>query len=102
MLFPIIMLVFTLSYNSVFALYLVVSQLFGMATAPLINKLLSKKPKKVVTNTIIDVEPEKVVNDNVVTLTNDESAPPKKETIKTKNNTKGKTAKYPKKNKKGV
>lgn len=39
---PVIMLVFTLSYNSVFALYIITSQLFGMATAPLIKKLIDK------------------------------------------------------------
>ncbi len=46
---PIIMVIFTLSYNSIFALYIIVGQLFGMATAPLINKLLSQ-PKKAKTN----------------------------------------------------
>lgn len=48
--FPIIMLVFTLSYNSIFALYIVVGQLFTMATTPLISKLIelsnNKKEKK--------------------------------------------------------
>lgn len=43
---PIIMVVFTLSYNSIFALYIIASQLVGILTAPLINKLLSKKPNK--------------------------------------------------------
>lgn len=47
---PIIMLVFTLSYNSIFALYIVVGQLFTMATTPLISKLIEiadrKKEKK--------------------------------------------------------
>ena len=43
---PIIMVVFTLSYNSIFALYIIASQLVGMATAPLINKLLNIKFKK--------------------------------------------------------
>ena len=45
---PVIMTIFTLSYNAIFALYIIVGQLFGMATAPLINKLLSlqKKDKK--------------------------------------------------------
>ena len=42
---PIIMVVFTLSYNSIFALYIIMSQLVGIATAPLINYLLNK-PKK--------------------------------------------------------
>ncbi len=42
---PIIMVVFTLSYNSIFALYIIISQLVGIATAPLINYLLNK-PKK--------------------------------------------------------
>lgn len=40
---PMIMLVFTLNYNAIFALYIIVSQLFGMATAPLIKKLIDKK-----------------------------------------------------------
>ena len=48
--FPIIMLVFTLSYNSIFALYIVAGQLFTMATTPLISKLIeiadTKKEKK--------------------------------------------------------
>lgn len=44
--FPIIMLVFTLSYNSIFALYIVVSQLFSMATTPLISKLIEIADKK--------------------------------------------------------
>ena len=48
--FPIIMLVFTLSYNSIFALYIVVGQLFTMATTPLISKLIeiadNRKEKK--------------------------------------------------------
>lgn len=43
---PIIMVVFTLSYNSIFALYIIISQLFGVATAPLINKLISLPKKK--------------------------------------------------------
>ena len=45
---PVIMLIFTLSYNSVFALYIVTSQLFGMATAPLIKYLIkiTNKEKK--------------------------------------------------------
>lgn len=43
---PIIMVVFTLSYNSIFALYIIASQLVGMATAPLINKLLNIKFKR--------------------------------------------------------
>lgn len=43
---PIIMVVFTLSYNSIFALYIIASQLAGMATAPLINKLISIQSKK--------------------------------------------------------
>lgn len=55
--FPIIMLIFTLSYNSIFAIYIVVGQLFSTATTPLINKLIEvlanrkNKPAKV-----IDVE----------------------------------------------
>lgn len=44
--FPIIMMVFTLSYNSIFALYIVVGQLFSTATAPLIAKLLELSEKK--------------------------------------------------------
>ncbi len=44
--FPIIMLIFTLSYNSIFAIYIVTGQLFSTATAPLINKLLTIKKKK--------------------------------------------------------
>ena len=40
---PLIMLIFTLNYNSVFAIYIVTTQLFGMATAPLINKFVNKK-----------------------------------------------------------
>lgn len=44
--FPIIMLVFTLSYNSVFALYIVTGQLFTMATTPLISKLIELSNKK--------------------------------------------------------
>lgn len=48
--FPVIMLIFTLSYNSIFAIYIVTSQLFSTLTAPLINKLLQiqseKKAKK--------------------------------------------------------
>ena len=43
---PIIMVVFTLSYNSIFALYIIISQLVGIATAPLINWLLSLESKK--------------------------------------------------------
>lgn len=43
---PIIMVVFTLSYNSVFSLYIVASQLVGMATAPLINKIIGMQSKK--------------------------------------------------------
>ena len=43
---PIIMVVFTLSYNSIFALYIIASQLVGMATAPLINKLINIQLKK--------------------------------------------------------
>jgi membrane protein insertase Oxa1/YidC/SpoIIIJ len=42
---PIIMVIFTLSYNSIFAIYIIVGQLFGMATAPLINKLIYQKKK---------------------------------------------------------
>ena len=48
--FPIIMLIFTLSYNSIFALYIVVGQLFTLATTPLISKLIeiadNRKEKK--------------------------------------------------------
>lgn len=44
--FPIIMMVFTLSYNSIFALYIVVGQLFTMATTPLISKLIEVCDKK--------------------------------------------------------
>lgn len=44
--FPIIMLVFTLSYNSVFALYIVTGQLFTMATTPLVSKLIELSNKK--------------------------------------------------------
>lgn len=43
---PLIMLVFTLSYNSIFALYIIASQLFGMATAPLISLLIDKMDQK--------------------------------------------------------
>lgn len=43
---PIIMVVFTLSYNSIFALYIIISQLVGMATAPLINKLIYSSSNK--------------------------------------------------------
>ena len=43
---PVIMLVFTLSYNSVFALYIITSQLFGMATAPLIKYLIKVTDKE--------------------------------------------------------
>lgn len=43
---PIIMVVFTLSYNSIFAIYIIVSQLVGVATAPLINKLINLPKKK--------------------------------------------------------
>lgn len=43
---PIIMVVFTLSYNSIFALYIIISQLVGMATAPLINKFINMSNKK--------------------------------------------------------
>lgn len=60
--FPIIMLIFTLSYNSIFAIYIVVGQLFSTATAPLINKLLQVgKGKKGATsnNVVIDVENKK-------------------------------------------
>lgn len=46
LIFPIIMLIFTLSYNSIFAIYIVTSQLFSTATTPLINKLLSLKKKE--------------------------------------------------------
>ncbi len=44
--FPVIMLIFTLSYNSIFAIYIVTGQLFSTATAPLINKLLQVTSKK--------------------------------------------------------
>ena len=40
---PIIMVVFTLSYNSIFAIYIIVSQLVGIATAPLINYFINKQ-----------------------------------------------------------
>lgn len=43
---PIIMVYFTLQNNSIFSLYIIVSQLVGMASAPLINKLLDKTNKK--------------------------------------------------------
>ncbi|MBO7527889.1 MAG: membrane protein insertase YidC [Clostridia bacterium] len=43
---PVIMVYFTLQNNSIFSLYIVISQLFGMATAPLINKFIQKKDKK--------------------------------------------------------
>ena len=43
---PIIMVVFTLSNNSIFSLYIIASQLVGMATAPLINKIINKTNKK--------------------------------------------------------
>ena len=43
---PLIMVVFTLSYNSIFALYIIISQLVGIATAPLINWLISLESKK--------------------------------------------------------
>ena len=43
---PIIMVVFTLSYNSIFALYIIISQLVGIATAPLVNWLINLESKK--------------------------------------------------------
>lgn len=60
---PIIMVIFTLSYNSVFALYIIVGQLFGMATAPLINWLIKPRKKKealAVTGAgkVVDIKPD--------------------------------------------
>lgn len=43
---PLIMTVFTLFYNSMFALYLITSQLMGIATSPLINWIIKKIQKK--------------------------------------------------------
>lgn len=56
--FPIIMLIFTLSYNSIFAIYIVVSQLFGTATTPLINKLIEVMANRGNKNTqkVIDID----------------------------------------------
>lgn len=42
---PVLMVMFTLSYNSIFAIYIIISQLVGIATAPLINYFINK-PKK--------------------------------------------------------
>ena len=100
--FPIIMLIFTLSYNSVFSIYIIVGQLFGMATAPLINKLLTKKePKKVTAPEIIDVEPQSQPEENVSNISVKKDS---KNTNKSKqkSKTKGKAIKYPKKTNKGV
>ncbi len=44
--FPIIMLIFTLSYNSIFSIYIITGQLFSTATTPLLNKLLRVQWKK--------------------------------------------------------
>lgn len=61
--FPVIMLIFTLSYNSIFAIYIVTSQLFSTATAPLINKILDlRKNKKAVAgnnNKVVDITDDK-------------------------------------------
>ena len=60
--FPVIMLIFTLSYNSIFAIYIVTSQLFSTATAPLINKLLSLRKNKAVAgnkNNVVDITEDK-------------------------------------------
>lgn len=56
--FPIIMLIFTLSYNSIFAIYIVVSQLFSTATTPLINKLIEVMANRGNKNTqkVIDID----------------------------------------------
>ena len=43
---PIIMVYFTLQNNSIFSLYIIVSQLVGMATAPLINHIITKTNKQ--------------------------------------------------------
>lgn len=43
---PIIMVYFTLQNNSIFALYIIVSQLMGMATTPLINLIIDKMNNK--------------------------------------------------------
>ena len=42
---PIIMVMFTLSYNSIFSLYIIFSQAVGMCTAPVINHLINKSSK---------------------------------------------------------
>ena len=43
---PILMGVFTLFYNSVFALYIIVGQVFAIATTPLIDLILDKLEKR--------------------------------------------------------
>lgn len=42
---PIIMVVFTLSYNSIFSMYIIASQLVSIAAAPIINHLMNKSEK---------------------------------------------------------
>ena len=52
--FPLIMGIFTLMYNSVFSLYILVGQLFSIATTPLITKIIeiidNKKEQKKLNN----------------------------------------------------
>lgn len=104
---PALMLVFTLSYTSVFSLYIIVGQIFNLATLPLITYLLNigKQKKVEVAETVIDIEPvkdtETLNNENKTNNTNKTSSSSNKK----KNNntkTKGKTIKYPKKTNKGV
>ncbi|MBE7082189.1 MAG: YidC/Oxa1 family membrane protein insertase [Clostridiales bacterium] len=45
-LFPALMIVFTLTSNAVFALYVVVGQVFSLATTPLVNKIVKKLDKR--------------------------------------------------------
>ena len=44
--FPIIMGLFTLLYNSVFSLYILVGQIFTIATTPIITKIINVIDKK--------------------------------------------------------
>ncbi|MBR1985115.1 MAG: hypothetical protein IKA31_05170, partial [Clostridia bacterium] len=51
---PILMGYFTLSYNSIFSLYIVVGQLFGFVTTPLIDYILDIKEEKMVKEANLD------------------------------------------------
>lgn len=42
---PIIMVMFTLSYNSIFSIYIIASQAVSIATAPLVNYLMNRQKK---------------------------------------------------------